>query len=58
MASQTLRLPPTRRLDWRSKFFVGWFGPRGLASVVFALIAMEDLHGVSGTVDVAVATMG
>ena len=24
--------------------FVGWFGPRGLASVIFALIAMEDLH--------------
>jgi sodium/hydrogen antiporter len=23
--------------------FVGWFGPRGLASVVFALIATEDL---------------
>jgi sodium/hydrogen antiporter len=23
--------------------FVGWFGPRGLASVVFALIALEDL---------------
>jgi NhaP-type Na+/H+ or K+/H+ antiporter len=24
--------------------FVGWFGPRGLASVVFALLAVEDLH--------------
>ena len=24
--------------------FVGWFGPRGLASVIFALLAMEDLH--------------
>jgi len=23
--------------------FVGWFGPRGLASVVFALVALEDL---------------
>ena len=29
--------------------FMGWFGPRGLASVVFTLIAVEDLHG-SGTV--------
>ena len=48
----------TNRLDWRSKFFVGWFGQRGLASVVFALIAMEDLRGVSGTVDVAVVTIG
>ncbi len=25
--------------------FVGWFGPRGLASVVFALLALEDLGG-------------
>jgi NhaP-type Na+/H+ or K+/H+ antiporter len=23
--------------------FIGWFGPRGLASVIFALIALEDL---------------
>ena len=27
----------------RTMLFVGWFGPRGLASVVFALIAVEDL---------------
>jgi len=25
--------------------FVGWFGPRGLASVVFTLITIESLHG-------------
>jgi NhaP-type Na+/H+ or K+/H+ antiporter len=25
--------------------FVGWFGPRGLASVIFALLALEDLAG-------------
>ena len=25
--------------------FMGWFGPRGLASVVFTLIAVEDLRG-------------
>ena len=24
--------------------FIGWFGPRGLASVVFTLVAIEDLH--------------
>ncbi len=24
--------------------FIGWFGPRGLASVIFALLALEDLH--------------
>jgi sodium/hydrogen antiporter len=33
------------RIDWRTVAFIGWFGPRGLASIVFALIALEDLHG-------------
>ena len=28
--------------------FMGWFGPRGLASVVFTLIAVEELHGAGG----------
>jgi sodium/hydrogen antiporter len=31
--------------------FVGWFGPRGLASIVFGLIALEHLKGVPGPVD-------
>ena len=31
------------RLDWKSVLFVGWFGPRGLASLVFALLALEEL---------------
>ena len=35
--------------------FVGWFGPRGLASVIFALIAVEELGPV---VDGAVAFIG
>jgi NhaP-type Na+/H+ or K+/H+ antiporter len=30
-------------LDRRTVLFVGWFGPRGLASVVFALLAVEEL---------------
>ena len=30
--------------------FVGWFGPRGLASVVFALLALEDLGKPARTV--------
>jgi sodium/hydrogen antiporter len=29
---------------WQTVAFVGWFGPRGLASVVFALIAVETLR--------------
>ena len=31
------------RLGRAAVAFVGWFGPRGLASVVFALLALEDL---------------
>jgi NhaP-type Na+/H+ or K+/H+ antiporter len=31
------------RLGRTATIFIGWFGPRGLASVVFALIALEDL---------------
>lgn len=30
-------------LDRSTVVFVGWFGPRGLASVVFALLAIEEL---------------
>jgi sodium/hydrogen antiporter len=31
--------------------FMGWFGPRGLASVVFMLIAVEELHGAGPVAD-------
>lgn len=31
------------RFDRSTVLFVGWFGPRGLASLVFALLAMEEL---------------
>ncbi|SDS08651.1 NhaP-type Na+/H+ or K+/H+ antiporter [Paraoerskovia marina] len=30
-------------LSWQDVAFLGWFGPRGLASVVFALLALEEL---------------
>jgi NhaP-type Na+/H+ or K+/H+ antiporter len=38
--------------------FMGWFGPRGMASVVFTLIAFESLReaGLAATVMVEVAT--
>jgi NhaP-type Na+/H+ or K+/H+ antiporter len=35
--------------------FIGWFGPRGLASIIFAVIALEDLHAGA---DQAVAVIG
>jgi NhaP-type Na+/H+ or K+/H+ antiporter len=37
--------------------FIGWFGPRGLASVVFALIALEDLGPSDARPAVAVITV-
>ncbi len=43
-------------LDKETVLFVGWFGPRGLASVVFALLAVEEL-GTQGDVAPAVATV-
>jgi NhaP-type Na+/H+ or K+/H+ antiporter len=33
------------RLGHATVAFVGWFGPRGLASVVFGLLTLEDLGG-------------
>ncbi|MET0716667.1 MAG: cation:proton antiporter [Mycetocola sp.] len=33
------------RQDRSTILFIGWFGPRGLASVVFALLAVEELGG-------------
>ena len=33
------------RLGRPAVLFVGWFGPRGLASVVFGLLALENLAG-------------
>jgi NhaP-type Na+/H+ or K+/H+ antiporter len=43
-------------LDRRTVAFVGWFGPRGLASVVFALLAIEEL-GESPLVGQAIAVV-
>lgn len=30
------------RPDWRTVAFLGWFGPRGIASIVFVLLVVED----------------
>lgn len=45
-------------IDRRSTLLMGWFGPRGLASVVFALIAIEELHEVPGPADDVVTAIG
>ena len=47
-------------LKLRTVAFVGWFGPRGLASIIFALIAVESLHeepGVATVVSVIATTV-
>ncbi|MBI5580157.1 MAG: cation:proton antiporter [Deltaproteobacteria bacterium] len=35
------------RLDWRSVGLIGWFGPRGIASVLYLLIVVNEL-GLAG----------
>lgn len=44
-------------LDGQSVAFVSWFGPRGLASVVFALLAIEELGESSPATSRVVATV-
>jgi NhaP-type Na+/H+ or K+/H+ antiporter len=43
------------KLDRETVAFIGWFGPRGLASLVFALLALEEL---GPGADDAVAVIG
>jgi len=43
-------------LDLRTALFIGWFGPRGLASVVFALIATAEIGAPARTAVAAIAT--
>ena len=31
------------KLGWDTVLFIGWFGPRGLASIVLALLALDEL---------------
>jgi sodium/hydrogen antiporter len=42
MLPVTISLAGTH-LGWPTVLFAGWFGPRGLASVTFALLALEEL---------------
>ena len=45
------------RLDRATIALVGWFGPRGLASVVFCLLALEELGGAAADHAAAVITI-
>ena len=33
---------------WETRLFLGWFGPRGLASILFALLVVEELDTAAG----------
>jgi NhaP-type Na+/H+ or K+/H+ antiporter len=58
-----IRMAPTAaalagaRLGRAAVVLVGWFGPRGLASVVFALLALEDIGQPAASQAVAVITV-
>ena len=44
-------------LNRESVAFVGWFGPRGLASIVFGLIALDDLPADDGNTVITVVLL-
>jgi NhaP-type Na+/H+ or K+/H+ antiporter len=33
-----------KHLHWHTKLFIGWFGPRGLASILFILLVLEHAN--------------
>jgi sodium/hydrogen antiporter len=48
------------RARWQTVGFLGWFGPRGLASIVFAVIVVEEAHlpGAPTILEAAYLTIG
>lgn len=40
--------------QWETRAFIGWFGPRGLASILFGLLVLEELAGQEGEAIVVV----
>ena len=48
-----------KRLRWETALFLGWFGPRGLASILFVLLVLEhaDLANQSLIFDTVVVTV-
>jgi sodium/hydrogen antiporter len=63
LALTVLRMAPVAvsllgsRLTATTLAFIGWFGPRGLASVVFGLIAFDALHGSEANTVLATVTL-
>jgi NhaP-type Na+/H+ or K+/H+ antiporter len=44
-------------LDRTTVVFIGWFGPRGLASIVFGIIAIDALPAAEGQSIIALITL-
>lgn len=47
-----------KKMQWPSVLFVGWFGPRGLASVVFLIMAVQALAEAGLDATLLAATAG
>lgn len=47
-----------KRLHWSTVLFVGWFGPRGLASVAFLILALQSLTEAGIDTTLLAATAG
>ncbi len=45
------------RLNWASVLFMGWFGPRGLASIVLGLVYLEEEAGLPGEETIKLTVM-
>ena len=46
-----------QRLQWTTVLFMGWFGPRGLASIVLAMVYLEQETHHSGESTIRLAVM-
>ena len=46
------------KLDFVSRLFIAWFGPRGIASILYILVAVHSLGGIKGHEEIfAVASL-
>ncbi len=36
------------KFDLATVLFIGWFGPRGIASVLYVMIVFSELHSIKG----------
>lgn len=44
-------------LSWHTTLFIGWFGPRGIASVLYVLLLLDEGHLARGSTVEIVATL-